>query len=74
MNDVHIEKPGKGVFLLQKKVLERKIMKPKKQYSLAVEPPQMIQANPLQRRHTLNMSQSIEHDLMSMNTDEEFKE
>lgn len=68
-----VEKPGRGVFLLQKKIADRKMFKARKQYTLASEPTQMIQANPLQRRHTESTRDSRDHDLLSMTTDDEMK-
>jgi hypothetical protein len=37
-----IEKPGKGVYLLQKKIADRMFFKARKQFPLAIEPKYMI--------------------------------
>jgi len=68
-----LEKPGKGVFLLQKKIAERKYSKARKQYPLAVEPKEMIEARPHPRRHNQAENLSLESEMMTMTTDEESK-
>jgi len=68
-----LEKPGKGVYLLQKKIAERKFLKARKQYPLAVDPREMIETRPQPRRHTQAENQSVESEMMSLTTDEELK-
>jgi hypothetical protein len=68
-----IEKPGKGVFLLQKKIAERKFLKARKQYPLAIEPREMIEPRPQPRRHVPPENQSEETELMMITTDEDSK-
>jgi len=43
--------------MLQDKVVKRRMLKPKKQYSLAVENPETLYQQPVKRRH-LNETQS----------------
>lgn len=40
-----IEKPGKGVYLLQKKIMKRKMLKARRQHDLAIEHQEMIKGN-----------------------------
>jgi hypothetical protein len=62
------------VYLLQKKIADRKFLKPRKQYPLAIEPKEMIEARPQPRRHVPTESQSEETELMLITTDEDTKQ
>ena len=45
--------------MLQKKIAERKMFKPRKKYELSVRPNELAQMNPLQRRNTSQMDTTI---------------